>query len=646
MRLLAILSVCSIGIGQSNIVASSHHHFRYAARSPGIVEMPTQSWGHVTEPTKPLKDSVNGLHSAKMMHKGFQHLLVDAEQEVQDEHEEYEKTHGSDHHIGFQANAEKGSQEDGKVHKGGRKLNTLNHHKGFQHAMEDAEKEVHEEESINEEVGQSLKHHMGFQHALANAEKQVHGEEVERLAKAVYEGAKLHAAKHHRGSHRGLEHGKKEIHDEGKAYEKAKLHRKSKHHTGFQRGLVNAEKEVFRREEMHKEAKNRAEEQARQAEVKARETEEDREAEKARKEEEVKQKELREADAEAQRLEVANAQRIVKKRHKIKGGPVDWFKKGWKDATDNVKKGMENVKKGLKDVYDATGKPLMGPINTMRAELCIRRKPLLTHKPCMKFMTKQCRKESTGKGYCKKFFHMVLDACFRAQEQGEDPNGYCQLSEELGSKQDSDEDGVPDITDRFPMDRTEWSDMDNDGIGDNEDPDRDGDGLLNENDEFPDDPDRPPIKKGDMDGDGIPDDEDPDMDGDGHDNVADAYPEDPTRWLADGPGPGPAPAPVAEAPPPAPPAAAPPAAAPGMSKTIVDLPEQGYGEYFRGNLVRYADGDDFTSDFGHEWPLKDETHDESVVKACADHPKSGWCIRYMKQRGLEFKTIGGSFEPG
>jgi parallel beta-helix repeat protein len=71
---------------------------------------------------------------------------------------------------------------------------------------------------------------------------------------------------------------------------------------------------------------------------------------------------------------------------------------------------------------------------------------------------------------------------------------------------DLDQDGVIDIHDAFPEDRGEWKDSDNDGIGDNSDPDWDNDGVDNDDDEFPHDPD----EWSDMDGDGIGDNADPD----------------------------------------------------------------------------------------------------------------------------------------
>ena len=62
---------------------------------------------------------------------------------------------------------------------------------------------------------------------------------------------------------------------------------------------------------------------------------------------------------------------------------------------------------------------------------------------------------------------------------------------------DSDGDGYLDADDAFPDDPTEWSDMDGDGVGDNTDfdpydasesRDSDGDGVGDRRDVFPDDP--------------------------------------------------------------------------------------------------------------------------------------------------------------
>ena len=43
---------------------------------------------------------------------------------------------------------------------------------------------------------------------------------------------------------------------------------------------------------------------------------------------------------------------------------------------------------------------------------------------------------------------------------------------------DDDNDGCPDSSDAFPLDPSECSDNDGDGLGDNADPDDDNDGIL------------------------------------------------------------------------------------------------------------------------------------------------------------------------
>ena len=86
---------------------------------------------------------------------------------------------------------------------------------------------------------------------------------------------------------------------------------------------------------------------------------------------------------------------------------------------------------------------------------------------------------------------------------------------------DRDGDGVANQDDVFPEDSSESSDLDGDGIGDNADPDRDGDGVANEDDVFP-----SAAESSDLDGDGVGDNADPDRDGDGVANEDDVFPED------------------------------------------------------------------------------------------------------------------------
>ncbi|MCP4979317.1 MAG: hypothetical protein GY935_02355, partial [Gammaproteobacteria bacterium] len=92
---------------------------------------------------------------------------------------------------------------------------------------------------------------------------------------------------------------------------------------------------------------------------------------------------------------------------------------------------------------------------------------------------------------------------------------------------DRDGDGVDDSLDAFPDDPDEWADLDGDGIGDNTDTDRDGDGISNDYEtQAGFDPNDASSTPSDLDTDGIPDSLDSDRDGDGVDNAQDSFPDD------------------------------------------------------------------------------------------------------------------------
>jgi uncharacterized repeat protein (TIGR01451 family) len=96
---------------------------------------------------------------------------------------------------------------------------------------------------------------------------------------------------------------------------------------------------------------------------------------------------------------------------------------------------------------------------------------------------------------------------------------------------DDDNDGIPDESDAFPSDPEEWADSDGDGVGDNgdafpndptESSDSDGDGVGDNSDAFPNDA----LESTDSDGDGVGDN-------------GDVFPDDPSEWAdSDGDGVG------------------------------------------------------------------------------------------------------------
>jgi len=109
---------------------------------------------------------------------------------------------------------------------------------------------------------------------------------------------------------------------------------------------------------------------------------------------------------------------------------------------------------------------------------------------------------------------------------------------------DPDGDGHGEGTDKFPQNPKEWSDSDNDGHGDNSDifpqdssewADSDGDGHGDNGDAFPHDPKEWSDRDGDGHGDNsdiFPDNSNEwiDSDGDGHGDNGDAFPQDPKEW--------------------------------------------------------------------------------------------------------------------
>ena len=96
---------------------------------------------------------------------------------------------------------------------------------------------------------------------------------------------------------------------------------------------------------------------------------------------------------------------------------------------------------------------------------------------------------------------------------------------------DDDNDGVEDTSDAFPLDPSEWTDTDADSIGNNADTDDDNDGYS-DLDELSCDSD--PLdrfnKPSDQDGDLLPDCIDSDRDGDGVLNTQDVFPDDSNEW--------------------------------------------------------------------------------------------------------------------
>jgi hypothetical protein len=132
--------------------------------------------------------------------------------------------------------------------------------------------------------------------------------------------------------------------------------------------------------------------------------------------------------------------------------------------------------------------------------------------------------------------------------------------DDASQQKDTDSDGIGDTRDNCPLvSNAEQKNLDGDAMGDVCDPDRDGDGVANESDAYPDDSTRstpdtdndgildasdncPSVGNPDqanLDGDALGDACDNDIDGDGAVNGSDAFPRDPAEQLdSDGDGVG------------------------------------------------------------------------------------------------------------
>ena len=130
---------------------------------------------------------------------------------------------------------------------------------------------------------------------------------------------------------------------------------------------------------------------------------------------------------------------------------------------------------------------------------------------------------------------LIFTILVNAQEGDSDGDGVNDNEDEFpldpNESSDTDGDGVGDNADAFPQDSNETADSDYDGVGDNADEDDDGDGTPDTSDAFPLDPN----ESSDTDEDGVGDNADAflddasealDSDNDGVGDNADAFPQD------------------------------------------------------------------------------------------------------------------------
>lgn len=370
-------------------------------------------------------------------------------------------------------------------------------------------------------------------------------------------------------------------------------------------------------------------------------------------------------------------------------------------------------------------KPIMKRINVLRTQLCWKRPNLWQHEKCLRFLGIHCMQESTGEGICKAFTKKATQKCKTAKDSHW-RDDYCALSEALeethgdeeeedasedeeeeedddhhGAGEDDDDehdenddhdhgvgsdddighdledmdkelaehqeehdehgnarggppeiqgrvaadrdgDGVTDDKDAFPDDPKEWLDTDKDGIGNNADTDDDGDGHDDDVDPFPLDP----KEWKDTNNNGIGDNADTDRDGDGVVNDKDKFPDDPTEWLdSDGDGHGD----NKDAYPYNPNCHSnvlPCLDLDGAKKfkpgspqdpTTLDkaanraLPTQGYSEHMEGAPVKHENYYTWVGDWQREFPDMPDSEKNTMSRICSENPNNSWCKRFANR---------------
>lgn len=128
----------------------------------------------------------------------------------------------------------------------------------------------------------------------------------------------------------------------------------------------------------------------------------------------------------------------------------------------NDKELPEVLKKARKPV-EVFDKVMEDPITVMRGELCLSRDSMIGHDKCMTWLVKECTTKSFGTGLCGRVKTRVKDKCESGSEKA------CEYAKMLGIDVDTDKDGVNDEEDAFPEDPQESKDKDGDKVGDNAD---------------------------------------------------------------------------------------------------------------------------------------------------------------------------------
>lgn len=263
----------------------------------------------------------------------------------------------------------------------------------------------------------------------------------------------------------------------------------------------------------------------------------------------------------------------------------------------------------FKEIASIFKRPLMGAVNVMRIELCLRRPDLMSHEECLKFLLEMCLKESTGYGYCQGYLDDLEAPCRRGELlPGE--SKPCELHDQLAARVHPELEAgpPPEACDDFtpsecPTDRCAM-------IG----------GACQAAPETTAPPPNTPQQ------------------------ITANTPQQITAQPEVSPPIAPAPAAPASAPSASAPVSALPAspgtaavasvAGPtGLDKRVPEsgLPVQGYNEHSEKNVV-HKNFETQTGDWRSEWPSSGETEDQSTDRICKEQPDLLWCRMWKTSR--------------
>lgn len=263
--------------------------------------------------------------------------------------------------------------------------------------------------------------------------------------------------------------------------------------------------------------------------------------------------------------------------------------------------------------------------DVLRSMMCWGKPDLLEDERCMKYMEEQCSEYTTGQGLCERLQDWVSKECVQGSENDE---LACKYAEKLGVQDKA----VQEKQQQIAKEKAEKE---------RKAQEKEEEGKTQETADRPAPAPAPAAAPGPAAPAGPPD--------------GLAVPAPAPASAAPAPAPAepaapPAAAPAGAAPAPAPVAspAASPASAPGPSPSWVrpqpqeeaklnkavppeGLPEQGMNGHSQ-NWVKHKDGSTQTSDWDKEWPMNDETEEESTARICSgqEEDMSDWCKLYLK----------------